>query len=968
MASTNPFTASSAAISRKNVTRKKKHRGTRPSTTSASRITPEGVDRYVHYVKTAKTRWLNTEEVYDILCNYQKTPIQLSEKPPTEPVPGQLYLFDRRVIKFYKKDQLNYVMRKDQPASVKEEFATLKINGEKKLGVAYAKSYVVVNANHHLCRRCFKRIDVKEIPPITLVQYFANPIKKPRKYKRKKNKTTKQDKINEAAITKSNSNNGQRVIKKDGGTNNNICWTPTDSNDTFSFGNVNSNFSIDTRNNTMDGLDMKWDVGDFSFADDEDNDVLVNSKNDNANLYYDIVDYSPEELYVSNTNPKKEYKVIIVTRLMNGFDESIDLFMEKNDIYVAIEYGVGQNANIDFIPLQVLSVDTYKLSLGGGKVNRYIEQTQLDIVENNTNTINLKLYLMRKVNVEDHLGTSQTENIQCSDKFILHLHFENTNVHTQKHGVGDKSGPSIVIRNKKRLRDSFNAEIAHQTMQNSDGANEGNFTSSRQFKVRMIETMNRLAANNTSNNVAGDVDLDTLEIMDDQQLHQMTESLVMQVVTQLSDMADKSTDGQLRQELLAIDENGYNLLHILCINNSPSSIPIILKVISKEGNDAVLNAVNTPTRNGMCPLHLAAMNGYIKCVNQLIQAGAIVTVRNQNGLQPHDIALKNGHTELAEILQRKQENQNQTANPMIMRYLQSLDSPPTSLKERIHHRQQHQQHDNSLNHSTLDYNHNSPRSPPRSYGEENKAFLADALQNLSLQDKCALKIGLESLDGGLSINGSTNTQNVNNLNSNVMNIDSTNSNGSSLHYNHKYVVDSGIGVAMGQQSESSGYSGNEDELFSDVASVLSEADIASVISNESEQLDIVISAMNSDEKEVVDEEVVKIQKNVKRWLMQKNFETIRAAAKKLSSRRHAILTRRQFMRKKKAATALQAAARGLRDRREFEQIRQKASATLIINKHVREWLRRKKDETRLETVDEMELNEVDDNSSVDNKH
>ena len=57
--------------------------------------------------------------------------------------------------------------------------------------------------------------------------------------------------------------------------------------------------------------------------------------------------------------------------------------------------------------------------------------------------------------------------------------------------------------------------------------------------------------------------------------------------------------------------------------------PIILKVISKEGNDAVLNAVNTPARNGMYPLHLAAMNGYIKCVNQLVQAGAIVTARNQ---------------------------------------------------------------------------------------------------------------------------------------------------------------------------------------------------------------------------------------------------------------------------------------------------------------------------------------------------
>ena len=57
---------------------------------------------------------------------------------------------------------------------------------------------------------------------------------------------------------------------------------------------------------------------------------------------------------------------------------------------------------------------------------------------------------------------------------------------------------------------------------------------------------------------------------------------------------------------------------------------------------------------------------------------------------------------------------------------------------------------------------------------------------------------------------------------------------------------------------------------------------------------------------------------------------------------------------------MQAAARGLRDRREFEQIRQKASATLIINKHVREWLKRKKQEDRLETVKEM-ISDVDNN-------
>ena len=43
-----------------------------------------------------------------------------------------------------------------------------------------------------------------------------------------------------------------------------------------------------------------------------------------------------------------------------------------------------------------------------------------------------------------------------------------------------------------------------------------------------------------------------------------------------------------------------------------------------------------------------------------------------------------------------------------------------------------------------------PQSTNMNYEEENKAFLADALQNLSLQDKCALKIGLETMENTTS--------------------------------------------------------------------------------------------------------------------------------------------------------------------------------------------------------------------------
>ena len=72
-------------------------------------------NNYQKYIDKAKTRWLTTDEVYDILCNYENMPIRLSSQAPLNPVPGQLYLFNRQNVKLYKKDRVDYIMRKHQP-------------------------------------------------------------------------------------------------------------------------------------------------------------------------------------------------------------------------------------------------------------------------------------------------------------------------------------------------------------------------------------------------------------------------------------------------------------------------------------------------------------------------------------------------------------------------------------------------------------------------------------------------------------------------------------------------------------------------------------------------------------------------------------------------------------------------------------------------------------------------------------
>lgn len=616
----------------------------------------------------------------------------------------------------------------------------------------------------------------------------------------------------------------------------------------------------------IDSMDLEWDVSDFSFADDEGINQLDSSASSDAPLYYSIVDFSPEEVFM-NGNPKsankyrkKELKIIVVVRLLEGNDESLDLFLRKDDLQIAIEYGTRANTWVEMLPLHALSINTYKVMIDYEMLHKYVgKQVPKSVLENDVHVFDLKLYLVRKRSN----GNTQSECIACSDKFVLKVHYSNY-----------KSKSGSRVRNKKRVREK--ADLENTNKDNSFHDVSSAALSTRQLKVRVIESMTRLSSVNNQ----GDNIFDQLESLNDEQLHQMTENMVEQVVSQLSDIADKSSDCQLRKELLAIDENGYSLLHILCINNSPSCIATVLKVIQKDGANAVVSAVNTPSKHGIYPLHIAALNGYIECARELIKAGAGLNARDRNGLTAYDIASKAGYVDFASMIhQMHHQTQN---NPMVEKYLQSLECTSPTYSEHGG-RNNTDEDQNSVGDTSSPSSTRGilPRSTNVNYEEENKAFLADALQNLSLQDKCALKIGLETMENKTTKNlvESTSLPKLNNASTNF---------GRYLHVNELN--------AAGHSQVNNGFmnaesSGNEEEIFSDVASVLSEADIASVISNESEQLDIVISAMNSDEKEVVDEEVVKIQKNVKRWLMQKNFETIRAAAKKLSSRRTYIVQR-----------------------------------------------------------------------------
>ncbi|KAL2937283.1 Calmodulin-binding transcription activator 1 [Bienertia sinuspersici] len=93
----------------------------------------------------AQHRWLRPAEICEILRNHQK--FQISTEPPTRPSSGSLFLFDRKVLRYFRKDGHNWRKKKDGK-TVKEAHEKLKVGSVDVLHCYYA---------HGEDNECFQR-------------------------------------------------------------------------------------------------------------------------------------------------------------------------------------------------------------------------------------------------------------------------------------------------------------------------------------------------------------------------------------------------------------------------------------------------------------------------------------------------------------------------------------------------------------------------------------------------------------------------------------------------------------------------------------------------------------------------------------------------------------------------------------------------------------------------------------------
>ncbi|XP_007042960.2 PREDICTED: calmodulin-binding transcription activator 2 [Theobroma cacao] len=112
----------------------------------------------------AQHRWLRPAEICEILRNYQK--FHISSEPPNRPPSGSLFLFDRKVLRYFRKDGHNWRKKKDGK-TVKEAHEKLKVGSIDVLHCYYAHG----EENENFQRRSYWMLE-QELMHIVFVHYL----------------------------------------------------------------------------------------------------------------------------------------------------------------------------------------------------------------------------------------------------------------------------------------------------------------------------------------------------------------------------------------------------------------------------------------------------------------------------------------------------------------------------------------------------------------------------------------------------------------------------------------------------------------------------------------------------------------------------------------------------------------------------------------------------------------------------
>jgi len=101
--------------------------------------------------KAAEQRWLSSDEILEILLNYEQLGFTVGRQPPTDTSNGKLYVYDRSKFFHFKADGIDWQKRKGQDR-VREDFVKIFIHDKWRVSAFYTTS----SSDKQLKRRCYR--------------------------------------------------------------------------------------------------------------------------------------------------------------------------------------------------------------------------------------------------------------------------------------------------------------------------------------------------------------------------------------------------------------------------------------------------------------------------------------------------------------------------------------------------------------------------------------------------------------------------------------------------------------------------------------------------------------------------------------------------------------------------------------------------------------------------------------------
>ncbi|KAF3335518.1 calmodulin-binding transcription activator 5-like isoform X2 [Carex littledalei] len=120
-------------------------------------------------LKKAAAGWFRPNEIHAILSNHNLLKLPVHPEPVQNPSSGSVFLYDRKVVRNFRKDGHSWRKKKDGK-SVQEAHEKLKVGNEERVHVYYARG----EDDPDFYRRCFWLLD-SELERIVLVHYLYVP-------------------------------------------------------------------------------------------------------------------------------------------------------------------------------------------------------------------------------------------------------------------------------------------------------------------------------------------------------------------------------------------------------------------------------------------------------------------------------------------------------------------------------------------------------------------------------------------------------------------------------------------------------------------------------------------------------------------------------------------------------------------------------------------------------------------------